>query len=79
VELPVGRTLARGLPTPEATRWLLKLHGTVERPESIVLSREDYLHWEEQGSAFGAVVQALLLTRHLLFVGYGLGTRTSIG
>lgn len=67
-----GRPLAV-LPTPEATRWLLKLHGSVSRPESIVLSRDDYLRWEEHGAAFGAVVQALLLTRHLLFVGYGLG------
>ncbi len=61
------------LPQPEATRWLLKLHGSVSRPKSIVLSRDDYLRWEEHGAAFGAVVQALLLTRHLLFVGYGLG------
>jgi hypothetical protein len=61
------------LPQAEATRWLLKLHGSVDRPGSIVLSRDDYLRWEEHGAAFGAVVQALLLTRHLLFVGYGLG------
>lgn len=55
-----------------ADRWLLKLHGTVERPERIVLSRADYLRFESSDQALAGVVQAMLLTRHMLFVGYSL-------
>ncbi|MBN9790086.1 MULTISPECIES: SIR2 family protein [unclassified Pseudonocardia] len=53
-------------------RWLLKLHGTVTRPESIVLTRRDYLAFRSGREALSALAKALLLTRHLLFVGFGL-------
>ena len=56
----------------EHRRWVLKLHGSVDRPQDIVLSRDDYLRFEGTGTALAGVVQALLLTRHMLFVGYGL-------
>ncbi len=52
--------------------WLLKLHGCVTRPGSIVLSRDDYLRFEGEGVALAGIVQAMLLTRHMLFVGYSL-------
>lgn len=52
--------------------WLLKLHGSVDRREAIVLSRGDYLRFEREGSALAGLVHAALLTRHLLFVGYSL-------
>lgn len=53
-------------------RWLLKLHGSADQPESIVLTREDYLSFASDRSALSAIVKANLLTRHLLFVGFGL-------
>jgi hypothetical protein len=53
-------------------RWLLKLHGCVNHPASIVLSRDDYLRFEAEGVALAGIVQAMLLTRHMLFVGYSL-------
>lgn len=52
--------------------WLLPLHGTIDDKESMVLSRGDYLRLEGAGSALAGVVQAMLLTRHMLFVGYSL-------
>jgi SIR2-like domain len=53
--------------------WLLKLHGSVDEPQSpIVLSRDDYLRFEDRGVALAGIVQAMLLTRHMLFVGYSL-------
>lgn len=55
-----------------ARRWLVKLHGSVDNTERIVLSREDYLRFEGEGAALAGIVQALLLTRHMLFVGYSL-------
>jgi hypothetical protein len=68
-----GRSLARlGDGTDRGDGWLLKMHGSADRPESIVLSREDYLRFEGDGVALAGVVQAMLLTRHLMFVGYSL-------
>lgn len=61
--LPSG-DVARG------QRWLLKMHGCVTRPETIVLTREDYLKFQENRTALAGIVQALLLTRHMLFVGF---------
>ena len=54
------------------TRWLLKLHGSVSHPADIVLTREDYLRYADRRAALGAIVQAMLITRHMLFVGFSL-------
>ncbi|RZT63898.1 SIR2-like protein [Microcella alkaliphila] len=56
--------------TPES--WLLKLHGTVTDPSTIVLTRDDYLGFNSERGALSALVKATLMTRHLLFVGFGL-------
>ena len=56
----------------DAKRWLLKLHGGPYDREHLVLSRNDYLRFEGEGAALAGVVQAMLLTRHMLFVGYSL-------
>lgn len=51
-------------------RWLLKLHGDVGK--SIVFTRGDYLGAMATHSALRGIVQAMLMTRHMLFVGYSL-------
>jgi len=53
-------------------RWLLKLHGTVDAPRRMVLTRPDYLEMPRQYGALMGLVQAMLLMRHMLFVGYSL-------
>jgi len=53
-------------------KWLLKLHGSVKNPETIVLTRDDYLGYNASRDALSAVVKATLITHHLLFVGFGL-------
>jgi hypothetical protein len=67
----VGRPL-RVLPFAEVepgARWLLKLHGDAAHPDSIVLTREQYLEFGDHRTALAGVLQTLLLTRHVLFVG----------
>ncbi|OMQ14225.1 SIR2 family protein, partial [Modestobacter sp. VKM Ac-2676] len=67
----LGRPL-RVLPFDEATAgdpWLLKLHGDAAHPDSIVLTREQYLEFGDHRTALAGVLQSLLLTRHVLFVG----------
>ncbi|MGY1834460.1 SIR2 family protein [Blastococcus sp. SYSU DS0510] len=49
--------------------WLLKLHGDAAHPESVVLTREEYLQFGNTGAALAGVLHSLLLTRHVLFVG----------
>jgi hypothetical protein len=69
-----GRDL-RVLPWEDAepgAPWLLKLHGDAKRPGEVVLTREDYLRSGADRTALDAVVQAVLLTRHMLFVGFSL-------
>ncbi len=61
-----------GRESAETDRWLLKLHGSVADPSSIVLTREDYLGYNATRSALSALVKATLITHHLLFVGFGL-------
>ncbi|MCA9854870.1 MAG: SIR2 family protein, partial [Dehalococcoidia bacterium] len=53
-------------------RWLLKLHGCVTQPQDIVLTRSDYLRYAERRAALAGIVQALLITKHMLFVGFSL-------
>lgn len=52
--------------------WLLKLHGSVDRPDDIVLTRSEYLGLHERAGALFGILQAMLMTRHMLFVGYSL-------
>jgi hypothetical protein len=56
----------------EDRRWLLKLHGCVTHPDDIVLTRDDYLRYNERRAALAGILQALLVTRHMLFVGFSL-------
>lgn len=53
-------------------RWLLKLHGTASLPDSIILTRDDYLGFKSNKQALTGLVQAHLMTHHMLFVGFGL-------
>jgi hypothetical protein len=59
-------------PDPAARRWLLKMHGCIDHLEDIVLTREDYLRYEQHRAALAGIVQALLITKHMLFVGFSL-------
>ncbi|MEW2481718.1 SIR2 family protein [Mycobacterium sp. NPDC049093] len=65
------RVLAREL-ADGSLPWLLKLNGDIKVPESVVLTRKDFVQHEAESQALRGVVQGLLLTSHLLFVGYSL-------
>jgi SIR2-like domain len=51
---------------------LLKIHGTIDRVEGIVLSRRDYTDVRRQGTHAMETLHALLLTRPALLLGYRL-------
>ncbi|MGX6449023.1 SIR2 family protein, partial [Patulibacter sp. S7RM1-6] len=62
----------------DAEHWIVKLHGTVRDGaiHDVVLTRDDYLRFGAERNALAGIVQALLLTRHMLFVGFGLSDET---
>jgi SIR2-like domain len=49
--------------------WLLKMHGDVGRPDSIVLSRGDLVAYDQTRKPLASLLQAQMLTGHVLFVG----------
>jgi hypothetical protein len=59
-------------PADVADRWLLKLHGCVTQPNDIVLTRVNYLRYADRRAALAGIVQSLLITRHMLFVGFSM-------
>jgi hypothetical protein len=61
-----------------AEHWIVKLHGTVRdgHLHGVVLTRDDYLRFGVERGALAGIVQSLLLTRHMLFVGFGLSDET---
>lgn len=67
-----GRRIAviPGGPVTAADRWLLKLHGTIG--SELVLTRGDYLGATMRHVALRGLVQAMVMTRHMLFIGYSM-------
>ena len=57
---------------PSAHKFLLKLHGCVNHPQDIVLTREDYIRYNQDRAVLGGVLQSTLLTKHVLYVGFSL-------
>lgn len=68
----VERAVIPGEGVANTDHWLLKLHGSVDDPAGIVLTRSDYLGFNETRAALSSIVKANLLTRHIVFVGFGL-------
>lgn len=60
----------------DAPSWVLKMHGSFAPGDDIVLTRTDYLRYETRRAALAGIVQALLMTRHMLFIGYSLQDET---
>lgn len=63
----LARQLAQG-----GQPWLLKLHGDVRVQGSAVLTRRDFDEHKARDRPLRSVVETLLLTSHLLYVGHGL-------
>lgn len=56
-----------------ASRWVLKMHGKVSDASTIVLTRSDDLGFDANRNVFAALVKASLVTKRLVFIGFGLG------
>ncbi|KAL1510512.1 hypothetical protein AB1Y20_006816 [Prymnesium parvum] len=58
--------------TQPSERFILKLHGDVRRPEDIVITRTQMRDSREQRPALSGIVETILLTKHMLFIGFSL-------
>lgn len=62
-----------GIPYADVTKTLLvKMHGSVEQPASLVLTEEDYVRFFARLPALSTMLSGFFATRTLLFVGYSL-------
>lgn len=52
--------------------FILKAHGDIDDPESLILTSRDYSENINSNQAFNSFFSALLLTKAILFVGYSL-------
>jgi hypothetical protein len=61
-------------PSRSCDRWVFKIHGSVDGTDDddLVVTREDVLRFPDRRAALAGIVQALLITRHMLFVGFSL-------
>lgn len=50
--------------------WLLKLNGDIVHPESLTLTSGEFEEHKVESEALAGVVQSLMLTSHLRFVGF---------
>lgn len=52
--------------------WFLKMHGSLDHPDTIVLTRTDFVRYDARVKPAASVLQAVALTRHMLMVGLSL-------
>lgn len=57
---------------PDGVRRVLKLHGCVRDPQSIVLTREDYMRYEDTRRALRGLLHQNLLEREYLVLGFSM-------
>ena len=69
---PDGLAILPGTHPPDARRWLVKMHGCLSETARIVLTRASYTRYDDRLPALAGLVQAFLVTRHVLFVGFSL-------
>ena len=56
----------------ESQTFILKAHGDIDQPESLILTAHDYSEKIHTSPAFDAIFSAILLTKAILFVGYSI-------
>jgi hypothetical protein len=70
---PTGTQLGRhGTLLLDRTFFILKAHGTINDPASLVFTSEDYRRITHANPAFQSMMAALLLSHAVVFVGYSL-------
>ena len=53
-------------------RYIIKMHGDLETPETIVLKESDYIDYEQRHTLISTFIRSLLINHTFLFLGYSL-------
>lgn len=53
-------------------RYIIKMHGDLETPETIVLKESDYIDYEQRHTLISTFIRSLLVNHTFLFLGYSL-------
>lgn len=54
------------------THYIIKMHGDLQDPESIVLKESDYINYEQTHPLICTFIKSLLIDHTFLFIGYSL-------
>jgi hypothetical protein len=52
-----------------SSKWVLKLNGCISNPKDLMLTRDDFAKSQLDRTALSGVLQALLITKHMAFIG----------
>lgn len=52
--------------------YILKMHGDLSKPETMVLKESDYINYEQEHPLISTFLRSLLINHTFLFLGYGL-------
>ena len=53
-------------------KYIIKMHGDIDKPETIILKESDYIDYEQTHPLISTFVKSLLVNSTFLFVGYSL-------
>jgi len=62
----------KDLLTHISNNYIIKMHGDLNKPETIVLKEDDYLNYQQEHILIETFIKSLLIDHTFLFVGYSL-------
>ncbi len=65
-------TQDKDLLSKASERYLIKMHGDLEIPQTIVLKETDYLNYEQDHPLISTFIRSLLINHTFMFLGYSL-------
>lgn len=64
--------IVRAIRGNERQRLILKAHGSIDTPDKLIFSREDYASVRQHYGTFYRAVEALIITHTFIFIGCGM-------
>lgn len=65
--------IVRAMRGSEKQRLILKIHGSIETPDKVIFTREDYAAARHKYGGFYRALDALIITHTFVFIGCGMG------
>ena len=53
-------------------RYIIKMHGDLDNPDTIVLKESDYIKYEQDHPLISTFIKSLLVNHTFIFLGYSL-------